>query len=241
MAPAAVYFPKGQVPYMAKKKKKKKIRSVLPLYSVATTWLVFALFFDLYALSHYITAGIASFAAFVITSGIFPTKEIALPEPPKTEALPEDMPLAAEAPDAQLEILQKERDRAIGEMRRLNQSIQGAGIAAKIDKLEALTAKIIDHVVAHPDKRPQIRKFLNYYLPTTIKLLNTYDRMGSTGVSGEHIGGTMKKIEDILDTIIASFEKQLDSLFANEAMDISTDIVVMENLLAQEGLTGAQI
>lgn len=223
---------------MAKVKK----RSVVPVYAVAAVWLFFALFLDLYALSHYITAGIVSIAAFIIACGLFPTKVYELPKETAQEEA-HDTQDESEDPkvDPAIDALMKERDRAISEMRRLNFNIEDEGISDQIDKLEALTAKIIDHVVAHPDKQPQIRKFLNYYLPTTIKLLNAYDRMGSAGVSGEHIGGTMKKIEDMLDTIIQSFEKQLDFLFANEAMDISTDITVLENLLAQEGLTGTQI
>ena len=93
----------------------------------------------------------------------------------------------------------------------------------------------------HPQKLSQIRKFMNYYLPTTLKLLNAYDRMGSAGVSGTNIDGTMGKIETMMDTVTKAFDKQLDALFGDEALDISTDITVMENLLAQEGLTGEQL
>ena len=95
-------------------------------------------------------------------------------------------------------------------------------------------------MVEHPKKLPQIRKFLNYYLPTTLKLLNAYDRMGAAGVSGENIDGTMGKIEAMMGTVVRAFDKQLDALFADEALDISTDITVLENLLSQEGLSDQQ-
>lgn len=222
---------------MAKVKK----RSVVPVYAVAAVWLYFALFSDLYAVSHYITAALISLAAAVIARGIFPTKEFELPDPPKEEQESKQEEEPQPAADPKIEALIKERDRALSEMRRLNKAIEDPTISSQIDKLENLTCRIIDHVAAHPEKLSQIRKFLNYYLPTTIKLLNTYDRMGSAGVSGEHIGGTMKKIEDMLSTIILSFEKQLDSLFEGDALDISADITVMENLLAQEGLAGTQL
>ena len=222
---------------MAKVKK----RSVVPAYAVAAVWLYFALFSDLYAVSHYITAALISLAAAVVARGIFPTKEFELPDPPKEEKEPEPAEEPQPTVDPKIEALMKERDRALSEMRRLNEAIEDPDISAQIDKLETLTSRIIDHVAAHPEKLSQIRKFLNYYLPTTIKLLNAYDRMGSAGVSGEHIGGTMKKIEDMLSTIILSFEKQLDSLFEGDALDISADITVMENLLAQEGLAGNQL
>ena len=126
-------------------------------------------------------------------------------------------------------------------MRRLNDAIEDEEISRRIDQLEDATGKIIDQVIAHPEKLPQIRKFMNYYLPTTLKLLNAYDRMGAAGVSGENIDGTMGKIESMMDTVVRAFDKQLDALFGDEALDISTDITVLENLLAQEGLAGEQL
>lgn len=218
-----------------------KKRTVAPLYAVAGVWLYFALFRELYAPSHYLTAAVVSLAAILIARAIWPTRVFELPDPepaPEPEKEPEQTAEKekTEELDPKIEALVKERNRAISEMRRLNDAIEDLGISDQIDKLEALAAKIIDHVISHPEKLPQIRKFLNYYLPTTIKLLNAYDRMGSAGVSGENIDGTMKKIEDMLQTILIAFEKQLDALFAGEAMDISSDITVLENLLAREGL-----
>ena len=95
-----------------------------------------------------------------------------------------------------------------------------------------------DQVVAQPQKLPQIRRFLDYYLPTTLKILNAYDRMDAVGVAGDNISSTKERVERMMGTIVKAFDKQLDALFGAEAMDISTDITVMENLLAQEGLAG---
>ena len=75
----------------------------------------------------------------------------------------------------------------------------------------------------------------------TIKLLNAYDRMGSTGVSGTNIDGTKGRIEDILETVCTAFDKQLDSLYGAEALDISTDITVLEQMLAREGIGGTRM
>ena len=95
-------------------------------------------------------------------------------------------------------------------------------------------------MIQEPKKLPQIRRFLNYFLPTTLKILNAYDRMDAVGISGENIDATKAKVEAMMGTIVKAFDKQLDSLFGAEAMDISTDITVMENLLAQEGLAGPE-
>ena len=81
---------------------------------------------------------------------------------------------------------------------------------------------------------------MSYYLPTTLKLLNTYAELAEQSVRGQNITATMTKIESMMDTIVVAFEKQLDSLFGAEALDISTDITVMENMLHREGLTSEQ-
>ena len=78
---------------------------------------------------------------------------------------------------------------------------------------------------------------MNYYLPTTLKLLNAYDRMSSQGVEGQNISGTMERVESMMSTIVTAFERQLDSLFGDQALDISTDITVLENMMAREGLS----
>ena len=126
-------------------------------------------------------------------------------------------------------------------MRRLNDNIADEKISAQIDHLEEVTGKIIDQVVAQPKKLPQIRRFLDYYLPTTLKILNAYDRMDAVGISGSNIDSTKGKVEKMMDTIVQAYDKQLDALFGEEALDISTDITVMENLLAREGLGGMNI
>ena len=201
-------------------------RSPAPLYLAAAVWEVWALFFPLYKLTHFLLVIAVSFGAALAGKKLFPDKVFEMPDPvePETTGNP------------QLDALSAERDRALAEMRRLNDNIPGEKISAQIDRLEEDTRKIITHVVSHPEKLGQIRKFMNYYLPTTLKLLNAYDRMGEAGVSGANINGARGKIETMMDTIVSAFDKQLDALFADEALDISTDITVMENLLKQEGL-----
>lgn len=158
-------------------------------------------------------------------------------------AKPQQQPIEIRKPqvDPEVEKLMKERNITISELRRLDYNIKDEKISAQIRDIENTSGKIFDIVIAHPDKLPQISKFLNYYLPTTLKLLNTYDRMGSQGVEGDNISGTMTKVEDTLDMVVTAFHKQLDTLFAGEALDVSADIAVMENLMKTEGLTEDEI
>ena len=209
--------------------------SVLPIYLVGFVWLGYALLFPLNAPLHYILCAGLSFAAFAAGKAIFPDKVYQTPGGPKEEA---KKPEPKKPEDPKVAALRKEKDRAVSELRRLNDAIPDPKISAQIDHLEEVTGKIIDHVIEKPEKQPQISRFLDYFLPTTIKLLNSYDRMDSAGVSGSNIDATKRKVETMLDTLCAAFDKQLDALFGDEALDISTDITVMENLLAQEGLSG---
>ena len=105
-----------------------------------------------------------------------------------------------------------------------------------IVRLEEVSRKIFDRVKEDPAKLPQIRKFMDYYLPTTLKLLNAYDRAAAAGISGENVDATRTKVEGMMRTIVSAFEKQLDSLFSTETMDISADITVLETMLQREGL-----
>lgn len=206
-------------------------RSPAPLYCAAAVWLGWGLLLPLYRLPHILAAAALSAVAGLIGKSLFPNKTYDLPgekeekaKEPETTGNPE------------LDALVAERDKAVSEMRRLNAAIPGEKISRQIDRLEEDTRKIVNYVVEHPEKLPQIKRFMSYYLPTTLKLLNAYDRMGAAGVSGENIDATRGRIDAMMDTIVAAFDKQLDALFADEALDISTDITVMENLLKQEGL-----
>ena len=215
-------------------------KSVLPIYFVGFVWVLWAVFGSLHRPTDYIMAALVSIAAYFLGKILFPDRGYEIPDEEKASPQPEPQAQAKQEPKStgnpEIGKLIAERERALSEMRRLNDTIEDEVISARIDHLEDVTAKIIDTVVAKPSKLPQLRRFLNYYLPTTLKLLNAYDRMDAAGVSGSNIDGTKAKIEDIMGTICTAFDKQLDALYGEEALDISTDIAVLENLLAQEGL-----
>ena len=220
--------------------------SVLPIYLVGFFWLGYALLFSLRSAGQYLLCAALSGVVFVLGKALFPDRLYDLPGEPeqsKQEAAKDDAKEKTQAkteqpaPSPEVAALMKERDRAISEMRRLNDNIPDPRLSQQIDHLEEVTGKIVDQVVSQPKKLPQIRRFMDYYLPTTLKLLNAYDRMDSTGIAGDNITATKDKVSAMMDTIVHAFDRQLDALFGEEALDISTDITVMENLLAREGLT----
>lgn len=208
---------------------KKKIvhKSAAPLYAAAVVWVLYALLFPLHRLTHFIVVILASALVGGIAKLICKdvVEEVEVPAEPETTG------------NAELDKMIDACDKAIAEMKRLDDNIADEKISAQIVRLGTLTEKILGQVKANPAKLPQIRKFMNYYVPTTLKLLNAYDRMGAQGVEGENISGTMAKVEQMMGTIVIAFEKQLDSLFGSEALDISTDITVLDNMMAREGLS----
>ena len=129
-----------------------------------------------------------------------------------------------------------EYDKIIREIRELNDRIADKVISDKIDRIELLTTRIFHLVEERPAMKPQIRKFMNYYLPTTLKLLDSYALLEAQGIEGDNITASKKEIERTMDTLIAGFEKQLDRLFSSQAMDITADVEVLEGMMAQDGL-----
>ena len=110
-------------------------------------------------------------------------------------------------------------------------------MSAKIDRIEEITGKILKYQKEHPNKEGQLRSFLNYYLPTTLKILRAYAQLDAQGIEGENISAAKKRIEDMMDQVVYGFERQLDKLFQDDAMDITSDVEVLENMLRKDGLS----
>ena len=132
----------------------------------------------------------------------------------------------------------EEGDAFVQKLRACNDAIPGEEISAKISHMEIVVDKIFDRVEQNPESVDDVRKLMEYYLPTTIKLLEAYEEMDDQPVGGENIQTAKAEIEATLDTLNVAFEKLLDSLFQTAAWDVSSDISVLNTMLAQEGLNG---
>ncbi len=209
-----------------------KRKSTVPYYACAGVWVLYAALFPLYRPAHFLIVAAVSALVFGALRLFCPDVEEQIVEKPK-----EEEPTGNEALDAMI----RDGGAALAEMRQLNAAISNPRISADIDRLEEVSGKIFAQVRAEPERLPQIRRFLDYYLPTTLKLLRAYERMASQGVSGENIDGTMSRVEGMMGTVVTAFEKQLDALFGAEAMDVSTDITVLESLMRREGLVSDEL
>ena len=128
---------------------------------------------------------------------------------------------------------------ALRAIRAANDRIADPVLSAKIDHLEDVAGKIFREVEQHPEKQRQASTFLNYYLPTTLKLLDSYAKFEEAGIEGENLSRAQERIEETMDALVKGFDKQLDDLYRSEAMDIDSDIRVMENMLRRDGASAA--
>lgn len=126
------------------------------------------------------------------------------------------------------------------EIRQLNDDIEDRAVSDRIDRIGELTASIFRVLREKPEHAEEVRKFMNYYLPTTLKLLKSYSLMEKQSYQGENIQASRRKIEDVLDTLTHAFEQQQDRLFKTEALDLDTDISVLETMMASDGLLEQQ-
>jgi len=186
----------------------------------------------MYKISHFVWLSLWSFLAYKLMGLFFRGKKVEVPDPEPTYAA---------TGNEEVDELIQQGQTALRQMRRLNDQIQDKKLSQQIARLEQLSSDIFHQVVKNPEKAGRIRKFMNYYLPTTIKLLDTYAELSAQSVRGKNIKATMERIDAMMDTIVAAFEKQLDGLFSAEALDISTDITVLEGMLQREGLAGQSL
>lgn len=202
-------------------------KSAAPIYAAAVVWVLYALLLPLYKPGHFIMAAAASVVVFLIARIFCKDVVEEVEEKPQPTGNPE------------LDKMISDGELAIREMKRLNDSIKDETISRQIDRLEEVSNKIFDCVKADPKKLPQIRKFMNYYLPTTLKLLENYADFEEAGVSGENLSQAKSRIAATMDNIVAGFEHQLDELYRTDAMDVDSDIRVMETMLRRDTASAA--
>ena len=239
---------------------KQKKQSVIPIYAVGLVWLSRAISGNLSSFGQIIKTVILSVVTYGVLRIFFPDKikqadpekpaqqpdapkqaqtQKTQPQPQKTQPQPEekkqDEPSTG---NAELDAVLKQGAASVEKIQSLNDEIPDFKLSAQIKQIEILTEKIFAYVREHPQDIGEIRQFLNYYLPTTIKLLEQYVVLQNQGMRMGNIDEGMRKIESMLDKVIVAFQRQLDGIFESSVVDITADIQVMEQMMASEGLTG---
>ena len=211
-------------------------KSPAPFYTAGMIWVAYACLFPLYAWYHFLIAAALSLLFGWLASKIFKGKVIFVPLEAEPEPAEEEETPSVRTGDPEVDRMIAEGYDYLRQLRVANDAIEDEMLSEQMDRMEETCEKIFDFVSENPQKAGQIRRFMNYYLPVTLKLLTSYYKMSRQGIEGENISTTMFHIEGMMHTIVIAFEKQLDALFQDEALDISTDITVLEGMLKQEGL-----
>ena len=152
-----------------------------------------------------------------------------IPAPPAQESAPQPDPDPAG---------ESQYQRLLRQLHEAGAALADPMLRDKAARLETVSARIFALAEADPGKEDQLRKFVNYYLPTALKLLHTYAQLDGQGVDGENITKTKQSIERSLDLLVTAFENQLDKLFQSDALDVSADIAALEGMLNLDGLSG---
>ena len=138
------------------------------------------------------------------------------------------------------ELLEKGRE-MIAEIRRENDLIPDSSLSDKLDTLENKCAEIFRAVYDKPNRASQIRKFMDYYLPTTLKMVKGYRMLDERGITGQDAVYARNRIDDALLVVLQGCEKMLDKLYQDDVLDLTTDIDVLEQMLKRDGLTESEL
>lgn len=209
---------------MSEKRIEKKVKSVIPLYLAAAVWPIAAFALPIYRMPWLIVTVILSILAWKLGSKLFPPAVIYVPAP--------EEPIRTGQTETD-EMLEKVR-RELAMLPQLDDFIEDEPLSACIRRMERAGTGILREVAEHPEKARQIRRFAEYYLPTSIKILSAYARMERQ--NGSHAAELRREVEQNAETIAKAFENQLDSLFESETLDITTDIEVLKDMLKSDAM-----
>ena len=203
--------------------KEKRIPSVIPIYGFGVVWVLYCLIFPLSRWWQLLLCAGLSFLTWLILKKIFPGDPV--PEAPLAEADPELADLTVRGKSA------------VAEFRALNEAIPDEGVTHSLTRIETLTDQIFQKAATGKGSTGQLRRFMDYYLPTTLKLVRRYRELQSAPMQTGNVARAKARIGELLRDIEGAFQTQLDNLYENDYVDITADIQVMETLLEQEGLT----
>lgn len=213
-------------------KKKSKAYSVA-FIAAGIAVILFSLVFKLYRWQHYLLAGGVALLIgrifFIMAQGVDTSKKAPAQQPiPKTG-------------DQAADSLVEKGQEMLAKIREENDLIPDPQLSAQMEQLEDVAQRIFRTVAEQPQKAPQIRRFMDYYLPTTLKMLQGFRKMDERKVSGENAENTRRQIRQAMDVVLQAFDKQLATMYQDDMLDISTDIDVLETMLRQDGLVDSGI
>ena len=239
----------GKIGKIEKKMAEVEKKSALPSLSIGITWVVCAVLFHINSATKFFLTAVLSYIVYLIIKQKFPPKKVEIimePEkekaPPKPEKKTAPQKVSALTPEErELKDLNERINLYFIEIKLLNDSIGDEFISSELYEIEKALKKIQiqlndDANASKPKIIEQLTQFFDYYMPTTIKILNSYRRIENQHLTGDNAMETKKRVEESLPFVRQAFEKELDNMFSDEMIDITTDIDVLESVLSKEGL-----
>ena len=204
--------------------KTRHIPSALPIFLAAAVWLIVSLIFPVYTLPRLLICAVLAAAGYFVGLKLFPGRT-------------EEYEAEPNSGDAEVDRQIKEGREDMRRLREANAALPDPTITAQLDRMDHAASKIFEVLEKNPRQALNVRKFMNYYLPTTVKLLEQYRTLTATGIDSENIGKSKAAVESSMGMIADAFEKQLDNLYGDTTLDITSDVQVLETMMANEGLT----
>ena len=186
----------------------------------------------LYRLWDYVLAGAVSLLIGKVVSIMAQGPDLRTLEEKQRDAQP--LPVTG---DSQVDEMFQKGQELLDQIYEENEAIADPQLSRQMDELCRLVKEIFKTVAEKPKKAPQIRRFMDYYLPTTLKMLASYRQMDERGVTGQEAAQVRKQIQEALDVVVKACEKQLNNLYQDDYLDITTDINVLQQMLRRDGLT----
>lgn len=217
-------------------------KSAAPIMSVGITWIIVLAFFGKLGAFSIAVAAIASYVVYQIAKKKFPSEKVQIhiedeSAKSKDDSNKNDNPEIEV--DSELKELIDKIDVYLIEIKLLNDSIEDKSVSNELDDIEKIIRKIHTHLkdeTSATKRTGQLDQFFEYYMPTVVKILNSYRRIESNELTGNNAMETKKRVTETLPFIKRAFEKELDYMFTDEMLDITTDIDVLESMLSKDGL-----
>lgn len=203
--------------------KKRVIRSAIPVYLAALVWILFGMLLPMYKLSSILLAAGVSMAVRLLAARFFPGRTVEEEEAPNSGD-----------EEVNRQILEGRQN--LRSLKDAADSISDEAVTLPLSRMIEAGDKIFRALEKNPRDSQQIRKFMNYYLPTSVKLLDHYRTLSSAG-AGENVQKSLESISGSLTMIAEAFEKQLDRLYADDQLDINAEISALETMMAADDLT----
>ena len=217
---------------MSKKKTKQKSGFGPGVLAFGAVFALYSAIFHPHSVGGYVLAaalsGFVGAIVRIMAQGLDTTQNQKTPESLKK--------VQGETGDPEVDTLLEKGREVITEIRKENDLIPDSSLSYKLDILENQCAEIFRTVYDKPEKASQIRKFMDYYLPTTLKMVKGYRMLDERGVTGEEAVAARRRIDDALGVVIQGCSKLMDKLYQGDVLDLTTDIDVLEQMLKRDGL-----